>query len=114
MERYSIDLAIDLLRRLDVLDQFDGWRSASELCSALSFQPRFHFALGWLLERLVEAGCTEARTDRNGRSYRLRHAPWQPELARLRRVGIDIDPTNAATLDLLDYVASVYPTIACG
>ena len=114
MERYSIDLAINLLRQLEVLDQLDRWRSASELCHALSFQPRFRFALGWLLERLVETGCTEARTDRNGRSYRLRHAPWQPELARLRSVGLNIDPTNAATLDLLDYVASVYPTIACG
>ena len=114
MERYSIDLAIDLLRQLDVLDHLDGWRSASELCQALSFQPRFRFALGWLLERLVETGCTEARTDCNARSYRLRHAPWRPELARLRSVGLNIGPTNAATLDLLDYVASIYPTIACG
>jgi len=112
MERYSIDLAIDLLRQLDVLDQLGEWRSASELCHALSFQPRFQFALGWLLERLVETGCTEARTNPNARSYRLQHAPWQPELARLRRAGLNIDPSNAATLDLLDYAASVYPTIA--
>ena len=31
MERYSIDLAIDLLRRLDVMDQLGEWRSANEL-----------------------------------------------------------------------------------
>ena len=45
MERYSIDLAIDLLRRLDVVDQLDEWRSADELCDMLSFQPRFQVRL---------------------------------------------------------------------
>lgn len=114
MERYSIDLAIDVLRQLDVLDQLGGWRSPDELCHTLNFQPRFSFALGWLLERLVETGCTEARTERNTRSYHLRHIPWQPELVSLRRMGLNIDPTNAATLDLLDYAASVYPVVARG
>src|SRR5437773_7527387 len=114
MERYSIDLAIDLLRRLDVIDQLDEWRSANELCHALSFQPRFSFALSWVLERLVETGCIEVRLDVNTRSYRLRRAPWKPELGQLREMGIKIDPTNAATLDLLDHAASLYPAVARG
>ena len=114
MERYSIDLAIDLLRRLDVIDQLDEWRSADELCHALSFQPRFSFALSWILERLVETGCIEVRLDVNTRSYRLRRAPWKPELGQLREMGIKIDPTNAATLDLLDHAASLYPAVARG
>ena len=114
MERYSIELAIDLLRRLDVIDQLGEWRSAGELCHVLSFQPRFSFTLGWILERLVETGCMEARTDGDNRSYRLRHAPWQPELERLRAVGLNIDPANAATLDLLDHSASLYPSVARG
>jgi SAM-dependent methyltransferase len=112
MERYSIELAIDLLRRLDVIDHLNAWQSADELCHALSFQPRFSFAMGWLLERLIETGCMEARTDGDIRSYHLRHAPWQPELGSLREAGINIDPANAATLDLLDHAASLYPAVA--
>jgi SAM-dependent methyltransferase len=114
MERYSIDLAIDLLRRLDVIDRLDEWRSANELCDILSFQPRFSFALSWILERLVETGCMEVRVDDNTRSYHLRRAPWEPELAQLRTVGLAISPANAATLDLLDHATSLYPAIARG
>jgi SAM-dependent methyltransferase len=114
MERYSIELAIDLLRRLDVIDQLGEWRSADELCHVLSFQARFSIALGWILERLVETGCMETRTDGDAHSYHMRHAPWQPDLERLRAVGLNIDPANAATLDLLDHAASLYPAVARG
>jgi SAM-dependent methyltransferase len=114
MERYSIDLAIDLLGRLDVIDQLGEWRSARNLCHALSFQPRFDFALGWLLERLVETGCIETQTDGDSRIYRLQCAPWRPELARLRAIGVEIDCANAPTLDLLDHAASFYPAVARG
>lgn len=114
MERYSIDLAIDLLGRLGVIDQLDEWQSARKLCQALSFKPRFSSTLDWLLKRLLETGCIEARTDHDTRSYRLRHALWRPELARLREIGLDIDDANAPTLDLLDQAASLYPAIARG
>jgi SAM-dependent methyltransferase len=114
MERYSIDLAIDLLRRLNVMDQLGEWRSANELCHALSFKPGFRFALGWILERLVETGCVEAGANGDARSYHLRRAPWQPELERLREVGLSIDPANAASLDLLDHAARLYPAVARG
>jgi SAM-dependent methyltransferase len=114
MERYSIDLAIDLLRHLNVIDQLDEWRSAGELCDMLSFQPRFSFALSWILERLVETGCMEVRVDGNTRSYHLRRAPWEPELAHLRAIGLAISRANTATLDLLDHSTSVYPAVARG
>ena len=114
MERYSIDLAIDLLRRLDVMGQLGEWRSANELCRVLSFRPGFSFALGWILERLVETGCVEARAKGDARSYHLQRAPWQPELERLRAVGLSLHPANAATLDLLDHAASLYPAVASG
>ena len=114
MERYSIDLAIDLLRRLDLMDQLGEWRSANELCQVLSFQQGFRFALGWILERLVETGCVEVRANGGTRSYYLRRAPWQPDLERLRAVGLNIDPANAASLDLLDHAASLYPAVASG
>ena len=114
MERYSIDLAIDLLRRLDMIGELGEWRSAHELCHVLCFQPRFSFATAWILERLIETGCVEARTDGDSRSYRLRHPPWQPQLAHLRAIGLDIDPSNARTLDLLERAASLYPAVARG
>jgi len=115
MERYSIELAIDLLRQLNVLDQLDDWRSPEELCRALTFQPRFSSALRWLLERLVETECIEAQSDGNGeRSYRLRQRPWIAELARIRARAMEIDAGNAATLDLLDHAASIYPAVARG
>jgi len=114
MERYSIDLAIDLLRRLGVVDQLDEWRSADDLCAMLSFQSRFSFALRWILERLVETGCIEVRVDGDTRLYHLRRAPWEPQLAQLRAVGLAISPANAATLDLLDHITSLYPAVARG
>jgi SAM-dependent methyltransferase len=114
MERYSIDLAIELLHRLGVINQLSEWRSARKLCQLLSFRPCFSYALDWLLKRLIETGCIEARTDGGIRSYRLRHGPWRPELTRLRAFGLDIDCGNAPTLDLLDQAASLYPTVARG
>ena len=114
MERYSIDLAIDLLARLDVIDQLDEWRSPRKLCQVLSYQPRFSSVLDWLLKRLLETGCLEARTDGDTRAYRLRHALWRPQLAHLRAIGLDIDSANAPTLDLLDQAATLYPAIARG
>ena len=112
MERYSIELAIDLCRQLNLLDQLGEWRSVDELCRLLSFQQRFKFALSWILERLVESGCAERRTDGQVHSYHLRQLPWRPDLKHWRAIGLTISPANAATLDLLDYAASVYPTVA--
>ena len=111
MERYSIELAVDLVRRLDLMDALGSWRSAEELCSALSFHPRFGFALAWILERLVETGCIEAQTDET-RRYRLKQPPWQADVAHLRDAGVKIDQSNATTLDLLDYAAGLYPAVA--
>ena len=114
MERYSIELAVDLSRQLNLANQLGGWRSADELCGLLSFQPRFKFALRWMLERLVESGCAKARNNGESRCYHLRDALWQPDLKALRAIGLSIDPANAATLDLLDHAASLYVAVASG
>ena len=114
MERYSVDLAVDLLRRLDLIAALGHWRSAEELCRTLSFQWRFRFALRWILERLVETECIEARTEGETRRYHLQREPWQPDLPRWRDIGLNIDPNNAATLDLLDCAARLYPAVARG
>jgi SAM-dependent methyltransferase len=105
-------MAIDLTRRLNLIDHLSQWRSVDDLCSRLSFQPSFKFALHWILERLVEIDCVEARTDGNFRSYHLRHTLRKPALENLRAAGLQIDPANAATLNLLDYAASLYPVVA--
>ncbi len=114
MERYSVELAVDLSRQLNLVDQLDGWRSADELCGVLSFQPRFKFALRWMLERLVESGCAQARNNGESRCYHLRDTLWEPDLKALRAIGLSIDPANAATLDLLDHAASLYVAVASG
>jgi len=115
MERYSIDLAIDLLERLNVLEQLDQPRSALELCQALAFQTRFSSTLRWLLQRLVETGCVEVETKNDGQDiYHLLWRPWLPQCPQLRQIGLGIDPANASTLDLLDYAASLYPLVAAG
>jgi SAM-dependent methyltransferase len=113
-ERYSIEVAVDLLRRLDLIGAIDQWRSADELCQTLCFQPRFRFALKWILERLVETGCIEVRIAGATRSYRLRSSPWQADLAQLREAALQIHSGNAATLDLLDCAASLYPSVGRG
>src|SRR5438132_10763974 len=115
MERYSIELAINALRELDVLDHIDEWHSSDELCRTLGFQPRFSSALGWLLERVVETNCIEAQWQSGDtRLYRLRRAPWASDLVQLRDLAMEIDRGNAATLDLLDHAASIYPAVARG
>ena len=112
MERYSIELAIDLLGQLNLTEQLGTWRSADELCGIFGFQPRFSVALQWILERLIETGCIEAQSVNGRRRYRLRQTPWQPNLKYFRALGLNIDPANAATLDLLDYAASAYLAVA--
>jgi SAM-dependent methyltransferase len=114
MERYSIELAVDLSRQLNLMDQLGEWRSADELCRLLSFQPRFKFALRWILERMVESGCAEAQNHGEAGSYRCLHPPWEPDLKHFRALGLNIDPANAATLDLLDHAARLYPAVARG
>ena len=112
IERYSIELAIDLSQQLNIPHQLDDWRSAAEISRLLSFQPSFRCALSWILERVVEAGCAEAHGNGESRCYRLQHPLWEPDLKGLRAIGLHIDPNNAATLDLLDHVASLYPAAA--
>jgi SAM-dependent methyltransferase len=114
LERYSVDMAIDLARQLNVIDHLSQWRSLDDLCRLLSFQSSFKFALHWILERLVEIDCVETRIDGGIRLYHLRHTLRKPDLENLRATGLQIDPANAATLDLLDHAASLYPAVANG
>ena len=44
MERYSIELAVDLLGQLNLAEQLGAWRSADELCG-FSFSAAFQASL---------------------------------------------------------------------
>ena len=114
MERYSIEVAVNLLGQLNLAEQLGEWRSVDELCRLCRFQPRFRFALQWILARVVEIGCLEVAVDGESRAYRLRKMPPEPDLAYLRALGLNIDQGNAATFDLLDLAASLYPAVATG
>jgi SAM-dependent methyltransferase len=114
IERYSIELAVELLGQLKLTEPLGAWRSADELCELLRFQPRFTLPLRWILARLVETGCVEMQLESGTRSYRLRRTPWQPDLKRLRVQALNVDTANAATLDLLDHAASLYASVATG
>src|SRR6476659_5628016 len=89
MERYSIELAVDLLGQLNLEEQLSPWRSADELCGLFGFQPRFRVALQWILERLLETGCIETQSDRETRSYRMGKIPWKPDLKYVRALGLN-------------------------
>ena len=114
MERYSIEVAVNLLGQLNLAEPLGTWRSTDELCQVRCFQPRFRLALQWILARLAETGYLDIKVDGESRAYRLRKIPWEPDLKHLRALGLNIDPRNAATFDLLDFAASLYPAIATG
>lgn len=111
LDRYSVDLAIDVVRRLDVAALLGEWRSADDICRSRGFKPRFRTTLAWLLRRLVEPGFVEINS---ARQFRLRAALPQPELDELHRIGIEIDPANSASLALMKHAAAAYPAIARG
>ncbi len=120
MERYSIAWAIEILDLLGAFANLAEWRSPDELCHVLLSQPRFGFALQWLLSRVVETGCIESRTEDQRTSYRLRPEnitalnSHVSDRKALRALALQIDHANVATLDLLDHAASIYPSVARG
>lgn len=113
-DRYCLDLGLDLLRQLDILPLLKDWRSASELATQLHFNPRFLNALNWLLNLLAKAQLLTVQKHENVNRYLASSSLRLPELADLRAIGITIDPGNAATLDLLEAAAAVYPKVAQG
>jgi SAM-dependent methyltransferase len=113
-DRYCIDLALDLLHRLDILPLLSSWRSSSELAAELHFNPRFLNPLNWLLNLLAKAQLLVVQKQDPINRYRASSSLRPPELAELRNIGLTIDPGNAATLDLLEAAAAVYPNVAQG
>jgi SAM-dependent methyltransferase len=114
MERYSVELAVQLLRELNVLDHIANWQSPNDICRALHFQSQFASPLGWLLERSVETGLVEAQSNGSESVYRSAKTEWQSDISGLRDRGTETDSGNSATFDLLDHAAAAYPAVAKG
>ncbi len=113
-DRYGLELAIHLVKGLGIAARLDSWRSLDELFGHLKFDKRFRTALVWLLQRLRVAGLLLASQRDGCPVYRLGGKLRAPQLDALRHIGLSIDRDNAATLDLLDAAAAVYPSVAFG
>ena len=111
LDRYSTDLAIAILEKLDVVELLREWGSAEDIMRLRCFKPSFRVALAWLLSRLRESALIDS--DGEGR-FRLTRPLPQPRLHELNELGLSIDPANAASLSLMEHAASVYPSIARG
>jgi polyketide synthase PksN len=114
LHRYTLELSADVLVRLGVMERLREWRSLDELTRMSSFAGEFRATLCWLLDQALELGYIERASIAGLQAYRLSPAAKPLDLKALREIGLEIDPFNAATLDLLDCAASVYPAAACG
>lgn len=112
MHRYTQELTIDILARLGVIERLDTWRTADEVGRNLAFDPKFAATLSWLLRVAEDLGHVGGQGDPPG--YRWLRAPAASNLAKLREIGLTIDPANAATLTLLERAAALYPGVARG
>lgn len=114
IDQYCIDLALDLLRRLNISPLLNRWCSCQEIVNKLAFDGQFLNPLNWLLNLLASDDLLDRQQQGAVYYYRINDPLRPPQLAELRAIGLDIDPGNAATLDLLDTAAGVYPSIAQG
>ena len=111
VEHYALQLAIDVVTRLELVPLLAEPRSVEEILAARGFVPRFAPALRWLLERLALAGVVEREAD--GR-YRLATPLPSPDLEALRAEGLAADASYAPAFALLDEAAALYPRAARG
>ena len=113
--RYTLELAAAVLERLGVAERLDAWSTAEDACRSAALQPDFCRALRWLMDAARELGDLEAKDGAgDARRYRRSKDRAVRNHAALRDSVIAVDGANAATLDLLDRAASLYPAIARG
>lgn len=110
--QYCIHLLIQLLHELRIAPVLANWHSSSGLQEKLEFQSGFLRPLAWILHNLTAAGLLQCREIRGDRYFHLQAPLPVPEVAELRRIGLEIDAANAATLDLLDAAGRVYEQLA--
>jgi SAM-dependent methyltransferase len=116
--RYALELSVQVLDRLGLRPHLRVWQGVDELSERCSLQPGFRTALRWLLEQGGALGWLETDSAlapaSPARRYRIADTSWSPDLAQLRSAALAMGAGNAATLDLLDHAASIYPAVARG
>jgi len=110
VDRYALELAIGLVRALDLEPLLAEPRSADELLAARSFAPPFRRPLAWLVAYLADTGVLAVKD----RRYRLAVPLRRPVLSEVRAAVLDADASYAAALALLDEAAAIYPRVAHG
>ena len=111
--RYTLELATAVLERLGVAERLDSWSSVEDACRSAALQPRFCSTLRWLMDAAHEIGFLEVDQSVPC-NYRRCADRATRSRAALRDSVLAVDSANAATLDLLDRAASLYPAIARG
>jgi hypothetical protein len=112
---YTLELVLDLLRGWRIDELLEAPATAADAAARLGFVEAFLPAFEWLLRRAAVAGALEALPAAGGFPVYAARGPLPPPRRdALRAVGIEVDPSNAATLDLLDAAAAIYPAVARG
>jgi SAM-dependent methyltransferase len=112
-ELYTLELTLELLRGWSVEAVLSPPATTAQVAERLGFAPSFLPALDWLLRRAAAAGALRAE-EADGETVYAAGALPVPRREELRRLGLELDPGNGATLDLLDAAAETYPLVAAG
>jgi SAM-dependent methyltransferase len=114
VDGYCLALAIDLVDVLEIRPLLTEWRSVEEISAIRGFTSRFSIALAWLLDRLVADRIVTVRDHGATRTYRNEGSWPQSRRKEVKTLAGEIDPSSAASFDLLDAAAAAYPGVASG
>jgi SAM-dependent methyltransferase len=112
-ELYTLELTLELLGGWNLDAALSPPAATAQVATRLGFAPSFLPALDWLLCRAASAGALR-RSEAKGEIVYSAFAMPPPRREELRRLGLELDPGNGATLDLLDAAAETYPLVAAG
>jgi SAM-dependent methyltransferase len=114
VERYVSDHALDLARRLGAGPALAEGVSTEELVERLALSIEERPAIGWLLDRLSDAGHVDRAATATGDRYRAPRELPRPELSAIRALALEIEPSIRPTLALLDAAAASFPDVVAG
>ena len=114
LERYGLETLIAIAHRLQLPMLLDHWQTAETVCQRGGFDRRIGPAIAGLLRHLAAEGLIEHDGSEAGNRYRLTGSLRADQCQGLHRLGLAIDPANAATLALYDAAGNAYPSVARG
>jgi len=110
VERYALDVTLDVCAALGMLERLDVGRTIPDLLDACGLVPGFAPRLAWLLSHLAHAGIVTRTSD----TYRLTGPPPASARDAVRAAGLALDPSYAPAYELLDVAGGLYPRVARG